>query len=314
MRSRGDNTLCIPIRIAIPYSKLRHKLSLVWALLLAATTAHAQTQIRSLTGIIDGHQVGGVTIDMVDNIYVADFGDVVWKITPEGERHVLGSGLYGASGNAVDNEGNVLQSSFYGDSITRIDRKGQATPFVTSGLSGPIGIAINRQTGDVYVANCRGNSIARIAPNRAISSFSQSELFHCPNGIAFDGIGNLYVVNFRDNRMLKIDPQGSVSPFTTISEKGLGHLCFKKDRFYVTAYQSHEIYEVTLQGQARRILGNGERGLVDGPDAQARLSFPNGIACSPWAQRLYINEYLSDSATALPRRMIVREITLQPDK
>jgi DNA-binding beta-propeller fold protein YncE len=57
--------------------------------------------------------------------------------------------------NAIDKKGNLLQSNFYGDSITKIDRKGQTKPFVTSGLSGPVGIAINEQTGDVYVANCR---------------------------------------------------------------------------------------------------------------------------------------------------------------
>src|SRR5262249_12045115 len=160
-------------------------------------------------------------------IYVADFGDFVWKITPEGERHVFASGLYGASGNAIDKEGNLLQSNFYSDSITKIDRKGQAKSFVTSGLSGPGGIAINRQTGDVYVANCRDNSIAKIATDGAVSSFAKSDLFRCPNGISFDRDGNLYAVNFRDNKMLKVDPKGFVAPFATISEKGLGHLCFR---------------------------------------------------------------------------------------
>ena len=52
---------------------------------------------------------------------MADFGDSVWKITPEGKRQVFAAGLYGASGNAIDNEGNLLQASFYGDSITKID-------------------------------------------------------------------------------------------------------------------------------------------------------------------------------------------------
>jgi DNA-binding beta-propeller fold protein YncE len=282
-------------------------------LLVAAMAAQARTTIRSLTGVIDGHQVGGVTIDLVGNLYVADFGDIVWKISPEGERQVLASGLYGASGNAIDNEGNLLQSNYYGNSITKVDRKGQTTPFISTGLSGPVGIAIDERAGDVYVANCRGNSIARITPDRTVAPFAVSELFHCPNGIAFDGSGNLYAVNFRDNRMLKIDPQGSVSIFARISAQGLGHVCFKKDRFYVTAFSSHEIYEVTLQGKVKRLLGNGERGIVDGTDAKAQLSFPNGIACSPWAPRLYINEYVGDSPAALPRRAIVREITLQPE-
>src|SRR5437762_9305625 len=85
-----------------------------------------------------------------------------------------------------------------------------------------------------------------------------------------------------NNKMLKIDPKGVVTPFATISEKGLGHLCFKQDRFYVTAFESHEIYEVTLNGIVKRIVGNGDRGIVNGAGAKARLSFPNGIAFSPW--------------------------------
>ncbi len=286
----------------------------VLALLFAAVSASAQAEIRSLTQAIDGHAVGGVTVDLVGNIYVADFGDFVWKITPEGERQVFASGLYGASGNAIDKEGNLLQSNFYGDSITKIDRKGQTKPFVTSGLSGPVGIAINRQTGDVFVANCRDNSIAKIAADNSVSSFAKSDLFRCPNGISFDRQGNLYIVNFRDNKMLKVDAKGSVGPFATVSEKGLGHLCFKEDRFYVTAFHSHEIYEVTLDGTVKRILGNGQRGVVDGVGEKAWLSFPNGIACDPWARRLYINEYVNDSPESLPRRTIVRQIVLEAAK
>jgi DNA-binding beta-propeller fold protein YncE len=284
------------------------------ALFFAAVSANAEPEIHALTEVIEGHSVGGVTTDALGNIYIADFGEIVWKLTPEGKRHDFASGLYAASGNAIDKQGNLLQSNFYGDSITRIDRKGQANAFVTSGLSGPVGIAINKQTGDVYVANCRGNSISKITPDGAVSSFAKSDLFRCPNGISFDREENLYVVNFRDNRMFKVDPKGGVTLFATVSEKGLGHLCFRKDRFYVTASESHEIYEVTLDGTVKRILGNGERGIVDGAGAKARLSFPNGIACHPWAPRLYINEYVNESISSLPERAIIRQITLEKDQ
>jgi hypothetical protein len=102
------------------------------ALLLATVSARAQAEIRSLTQVIDGHAVGGVTVDLVGNLYVADFGDFVWKITPEGERQVFASGFYGASGNAIDNEGNLLQSNFYGDSITKVDRSPRLQPTILS--------------------------------------------------------------------------------------------------------------------------------------------------------------------------------------
>jgi DNA-binding beta-propeller fold protein YncE len=284
------------------------------ALLLSALPAYAparaQIEIRSLTGIMEGHEAGGVAIDMIGNIYSADFGDIVWKITPEGKRSEFASGMYGTAGNAIDNEGNLLQSSFYGDAITRIDRKGEARPFVTHGLNRPTGIAINRRTGEAYVANCRSNSIVKIASDGTASAFAQSELFNCPYGLAFDREGNLYAVNYQDNRMMKIDPAGTVTPFATISEKGLGYLCFKNDRFYVTAFHSHEIYEVMLDRKVRRILGNGERRIVDGPVTEARLSFPAGIACHPWAPRLYVSEDANESGSVLPRRSIVRAINL----
>src|SRR5438046_2428189 len=264
--------------LAFFYFNRSGALLFVVGLLFVNVSSHAETKIPTITKVIEGHSTGGVTVDALGNIYVADFGEIVWKITPEGKRDVFASGLYGASGNAIDHEGNLLQSNFYGDSITKIDRKGQAQPFATSGLSGPVGIAINKQTGDAFVANCRGNSIAKIAKDGTVSSFAKSDLFNCPNGIAFDGKGNLYVVNYRDNKMLKIDSQGAVALFTTISAKGLWHLCFtQKDRFYVTASQSHEIYELMLDGTARRILGNGERGLVDGAGDTARRSFPIGL-------------------------------------
>ncbi len=280
------------------------------SLILAAAPIHAQPRIRSLTKVIVGHHVGGVTVDLVGNLYVADFGDDVWKLTPEHERRVFATGFYGASGNAIDNQGNLLQANVYGDSIVKVDRRGQARPFATRGLKGPIGIAVNRKMGDVYVANCSGNSIARIATDGTVSSFARSDLFRCPNGISFGRDRDLYVVNYGDNKMLKVDPKGTVTRFATISRKGLGHLCFKTDRFYVTAHESHEIYEVMLNGAVKRILGTGERGVVDGAGAAARLSFPNGIACDPWRPRLYMNEYVNESSSSLPRRTIIREILL----
>jgi DNA-binding beta-propeller fold protein YncE len=289
-------------------------LFLAAAQIALAGSAQAQATVRSLTPIIDGHQVGGVAVDLIGNLYVADFGDLVWKITPEGERQEFASGFYGASGNAIDNEGDLLQSNYYGDSITKVDRKGQAKPFVTTGLSGPVGIAIDRKSRDVYVANCRSNSIVKIAADGTPSTFATSDLFKCPNGIAFDREGNLFVANFRNNSLLKVDQKGTVSVFATVSEKGLGHLCFKDEKFYVTAFESHAVYEVPLHGAVKRILGNGERGLVDGVGEEARLSFPNGIACHPWAPRLYINEYVAESTSTLPRRTIIREITLGADK
>lgn len=283
---------------------------LVSVTLFLTAGAHAQS-IHPLTDIMQGHQVGGVSVDAVGNLYVADFGDLVWKIPPEGQPQIFAQGFYGSSGNAIDHQGNLFQSSYYGDFITKVDRTGHATLFAASGLQGPVGIAIDRTSGDLYVANCNGNTIARIGGDGLASTFAQGDLLKCPNGLVFDAAGTLYVVNYRDNHMLKVDRKGTVSLFATVSTKGLGHVCFKKDRFYVTAFSSHEIYEVKLNGAVRRILGNGVRGVVNGSGAAIRLSYPNGIACDPWAPHLYINEFDNDSDEGSPRRAIVRQIDLK---
>lgn len=286
--------------------------ALLLPLTLGAHRSLAEPSIHALTRVLEGHQVGGVAIDQLGNLYVADFAESVWKISPEGVRTDFASGLYGASGNAIDAAGNLLQASFYGDSVVRIDRLGRAIPFATAGLHGPVGIAVEPHGGDVYVANCIANTIVKLGPDGRAEVFARSDLFKCPNGLAFDREQNLYVTNFRDNRVLKITADGAVSLFATVSLRGLGHLCFRQDRFFVTAYASHEVYELTLAGVATRILGNGERGSVDGAPRRARLSFPNGIACDPWRPRVYINEYVSESTAALPRRAIVRVIFLDP--
>src|SRR5438093_8119236 len=115
--------------LAIFYFDRSRALLVVFGLLFVAVSLHAETKIHALTKVIEGHSTGGVTVDALGNIYVADFGEIVWKITPEGKREVFASGLYGASGNAIDHEGNLLQSNFYGHSITNNERKVKAHQF-----------------------------------------------------------------------------------------------------------------------------------------------------------------------------------------
>ena len=167
----------------------RHPALLALVLPFLSANAHAQS-IHPLTDIMEGHQVGGVSVDAVGNLYVADFGDLVWKIPPEGQPHIFAEGFYGSSGNAVDHLGNLFQSSYYGDFISKIDRTGHATVLTASGLRGPVGIAIDRITGELYVANCNGNTVSRIGGDGVASTFAQSDLLKCPNGIVFDSNGH----------------------------------------------------------------------------------------------------------------------------
>ena len=84
----------------------------------------------------------GLTVDLNGDVYIADFGDLVWKITPDGERRVFASGLYGASGNAIDNQGNAdceTGQRGYPKKLNHFDSLGRnlATDQHTPGDQGP---------------------------------------------------------------------------------------------------------------------------------------------------------------------------------
>lgn len=294
-------------------------LALLTTALLALQFADAESKdsppspaaVETVVPVQTGHHVGGVTVDILGNVYVADFDNTVWKITSEGEWSEFATGFYGASGNAIDNRGNLLQSAFYENRIYKVNRRGEVSVLVEEGLSGPVGIAVNPTSGEAFVANCRGNTIARLIGD-TLSEFAASDLLNCPNGITLDKEGKLYVVNFRDNRMLKIDAEGEVSLFAEISEDGLGHVYYTPDKFYVTAFKSHLVYEVSMDGEAKVIAGTGERGIEDGPATEVRLSFPNGIVVHPYGNGIYINEYVNEDILKLPRRATVRRIVSNP--
>ena len=119
-----------------------------------------QSQVRTVTDTLGGG-VGGVAVDGLGTIYVADFGETVYKIRPDGRVSVFATGLYGSSGNAVDSKGNLLQANFAGNYISRIDRHGHVERFA-EGFSGPVGIAAAPDD-DLYVCNCSANTISHVS-------------------------------------------------------------------------------------------------------------------------------------------------------
>lgn len=267
------------------------------AMLLSARTASAQQappgqpsgdQVVTLTDTLPG-AVGGVTVDAAGTVYVADFGQTVWKVTPDGRVTTFVSSMYGASGNAVDSKGVLYQSNFYGNFVARIDRAGNVTE-LADGLQGPVGIVVDSQD-DLYVTNCTGNTISKITREGAVTEFARSDLFQCPNGITRDPDGNLYVVNFRDQRMLKIEPDGTVSAFAVIPGGGNGHVTFARGSLYATSFRGHQIWRVSLEGEVDLVAGTGQAGGKDGPALEATFFLPNGIAANPQGNRLYVNEF-----------------------
>ena len=267
------------------------------ALVLAGSSLTAQTalptashRVRTLTDTLSG-AVGGIAVDRIGFIYVADFRDTVWKITPDGRAAVHATGLYGPSGNAIDSRGNLLQSNFAGNSISRIDRHGNVAGFA-EGLRGPVGIALT--PGDTaYVCNCSSNDLSRVLPDGTVQPFAASPLFRCPNGITRGPDGHFYVVNFNNGDMLKVTPTGRVSRFALLPGGGNGHITVAGGALYATSLQGQQIHRITLDGAVTTIAGTGRVGERDGPGDSATFTFPNGIAAGPTGDRLYVNDFIN---------------------
>lgn len=266
-------------------------------------TAIAGTQVITIADSLVG-AVGGVAVDRLGLIYVADFGDKVYKIFPDGRVTVLATGLYGTSGNAVGAHGELYQANFSGDFVSRIERDGSHAVFA-DGLDGPVGVAVDPD-GGLYVNNCRGNTVSRISPDGETRLFARSELFNCPNGLMRHADGNLYVVNFSDGKMLRVSTEGAVSEFALIPGAGNGHIAFARGSFYVTGFQSQSIYQVSPEGDVTLLAGTGRLGEVDGPADRAQFSWPNGIGVAPTGDRFYVNDYLNRTPPTATIRPVPR--------
>ena len=243
--------------------------------------------------IADFGAVGGVAVDALGYVYVADFRNALWRLAPDGTLSLFAEGFYGASGNAVGPKGYIYQSSFYGHYVSRISRTGETETYVDEGLNGPVGITV-APDGTLFVVNCTAGTVSRIAPDRSITEFARDPLLVCPNGITMDDRGDLYVVNFNSSKVVRITPDGSVSEFTDIvGAGGNGHIVFARGAFYVTKFRGNQLFRVQRDGTYDVLAGTGAEGRDDGPALNATFRRPNGIGASPSGGELWVNDLSS---------------------
>lgn len=243
--------------------------------------------------IADYGAVGGVVADALGFVYVADFRNAVWRLSPDGTLVKFADGLYGSSGNAIGPRGQLFQSSFNGNFVSRISRTGDVETWADEGLSGPVGIAA-APDGSLFVVNCTGGSVSRIGPDRAVTEFARHTSMACPNGITFDDRGDLFVVNFNNPAVLRITPDGEVSEFAQVpGAGGNGHIAFARGAFYVTQLRGNQVFRVQRDGTVAVLAGTRAAGTGDGPALEATFTRPNGIAVSPSGNEMWINDLTS---------------------
>ena len=268
-----------------------------------------------VTDTIDDYgAVGGVVVDALGYVYVADFRNAVWRYSPDGTltKH--------ADGNAVGPRVYLYQSSCHGNYVSRISRTGEVETWADEGLSGPVGIAA-APDGSLFVVNCNAGSVARIAPDRTVSDFARHDAMACPNGITFDDRGDLYVVSFNDTRIVRIRPDGTTTVFADVpGAGGNGHIAFTRGAFWVTKFRGNQLFRVRRDGTVTALAGTGAAGGADGPALQATFTRPNGIGVGPGGSALWVNDLVEGpglgqgvSVVALRRIDLVSLAGVLPD-
>jgi sugar lactone lactonase YvrE len=282
----------------------------------------------------------GITVDSAGNIFVADFRNhTIRKVTSAGVVSTV-AGLANTSGSA-DGDGDLARFYYpyalvpgsagelyvadtYNGTIRKITPSRAVSTFAglaTQGsadgaganaqFSAPGGIAVDG-AGNIYVADKGNNTIRKITPDSAVSTFAGSPgvqgsadgfrtqaRFNRPTGLAVDTLGNVYVGDTSNNTIRKInsagvvttiagspppdnpgsnDGQGSVARFSLpkgLAVDGAGNI-------YVADYFNHTIRKITPTGLVSTFAGSPNPGspgqLIDGTGSGARFSYVDGVA------------------------------------
>jgi len=270
------------------------------ALLFCIVTAVASAQTWTLNTLAGSTSGGGyldangttarfswphdVAIDDNGNVYVSDRSNhAIRKVTPNGDVSTL-AGLAGAAGSA---DGNGSAARFYN----------------------PAGIAFNRLTGDLIVADSGNHTIRRVTLSGNVTTLAGSAgkfgssdgdgvtaRFTYPQGVAVDQAGFIWVADTSNYAVRRI--VGTNATVTTFAggcfgtQDGVGRsACFyypfaiavdgNGDLWVADSY-NHTIRKVTREAVVTTPAGSpGQSGSADGTGSNARFDYPWGIAVSP---------------------------------
>ena len=249
-----------------------------------------------------------VTIDGSGNVYVADTGNQTIRIITSGGVTYTLAGSAGKSGSldasgtaaqfsspasvAVDASGNVYVADAGNNSIRKITPGGMVSTFAGSAgapgaadgtgnaarFNNPSCIAVDRNSGIIYVADTGNFTIRKITPDGVVTTLAGTAKFQG----SFDGTGG--AAAFYNPSSLALDSTGNV---------------------YVT--DSSTIRKITPDGVVTTVSGDpaGGFGNADGTDIAARFNNPTGIAVDRNG-----NIYVSDTGNDTIRKISPNSIGL----
>lgn len=166
-------------------------------------------------------------------------------------------------GLAVTSQGTILIADRNNNRIQEFTMKGKCLSCVGTKGKGPLkfryprGIAINRKTGQVFVADTGNNCIQILNPDLSYSRTVEGEF--TPHDLTIDSQGSVYVTDFENSRILKFssDDQQEVKISKLYSSKGGGsesdQLCYPSG---ISIDSNDMLYVVNSRNQYIMILSS----------------------------------------------------------
>jgi len=180
----------------------------------------------------------------------------------------------------LDNSGNILVADYGNALIRSITTDGVVTTVAgnSSEFSEPWGIAVNRNSGKVYVSDRAKNLIKSInLSNGVVSTYA---------GSFYSGDGHNTGTNVTDVQFDR--PQGlAIDVF---------------DNIFVADYWYSLIREIASAGYVFEVAGNATSSYVNGTGTNAGFYFPDGIAVEPNGNFLLVADKVNNC---------IRKITIQ---
>lgn len=284
----------------------------------------------------------GMTADALGQVYFAETEEHrVRKLTPAGILStVAGVGSFGYSGDggfatdaklhrptdvSLDSEGNLYIADSFNHVVRKVDTSGIISTYAGTGVEGysgdgglavlaqlstPWGIAVDPDTGLLYVSEFTGHRIRIVAPDGLIGTFGgvgtcgyfgdggffTGARVCAPSGMSFDTNGNMLFADTYNNVVRRIDSLGrieTVAGTTLPAYTGdeipaviaslnwpTGVAIAPGGEIYIADQYNNRIRMIDTGGIIHTVAGVGIAGFFgDGGDARlAQMNLPRGVA------------------------------------
>ncbi len=308
--------------IMIPTSlRLLALLSLLSVAVAAEKTAESpaatKAEARKFTVIPLGNP-RAVAVDREGNLYVGEVDSgAVFKLTLAGTfSNITGSSSSDPIGVALDRKGVIYIADADGNATYKVTGSTVA-PFTKPAVPGKVSLAtptsiVVDSAGNAFVTNNGDNTIVKIAPDGAVSTFAgkigtpgntdgtgETARFSTPRGIAIDGDDNLYVADEGAGNVRKLTPKGVVTTLASGFNAPRALAADAKGTVYIADTDAHAIRKISPDGKVTLLAGKiGTAGKEDGTGEAAHFSEPRGIAIDPAG-----NVYVADTGNASIRQI-----------